>query len=267
MKKPQYTEEFYLKMMDESLVYSADRVLSVVLPKLPTINSVIDVGCGLGTWLVSLSRLKSRQVDIFGIDGPWLDPNLLVIPKDSFQAVDLSSKMPRIERRYDFAISLEVAEHLPPEKAEEFISFLAGLSDFVLFSAAIPFQGGTNHFNEQWQDYWAELFKQRGYIAVDFIRPAVWNDEKIPFHYRQNTILYSKEGRIKEINLPSLLDGKMLSISHPECYTTHARPGVKRAFRMFRASISRSIVRWFRGNKTPVERLGNYVGSRKWSFL
>ncbi|MCY4262184.1 MAG: hypothetical protein OXC97_02545 [Candidatus Dadabacteria bacterium] len=186
MKKPKYTEKFYLKRMDEKLIYSAGCTLSVVLPKLPPVRSVIDVGCGLGTWLASLIELENRQIDILGIDGPWIDPDLLVIPEDSFLAADLSLEIPRIERRYDLAISLEVAEHLLPEKSKEFISFLVGLSDFVLFSAAIPFQGGTNHFNEQWQSYWADLFEQEGYVPVDFIRPALWKDEKISFHYRQN---------------------------------------------------------------------------------
>ena len=250
MKKPRYTEKFYLKRMDEKLVYSADQTLSVVLPKLPPVNSVIDVGCGLGTWLVSLLELENRQIDILGIDGPWIDPDLLVIPEDSFLAADLSREIPRIEGRYDLAISLEVAEHLPPEKAEEFICFLTGLSDFVLFSAAIPFQGGTNHFNEQWQGYWAGLFEQEGYVPVDFIRPALWNDEKISFHYRQNTILYSKGDRVKEISLPSLLDGQMLSLSHPEYYTKHTHPGVKRAFRLFRGSIVRFIGRKLGGKKS-----------------
>ena len=243
MKKPQYTEKFYLKRMDEKLIYSADKTLSVVLPKLPPVNSVVDVGCGLGTWLLSLLRLQSQQVDILGIDGPWIDPDLLVIPKDRFLAVDLFLETPQIEGKYDLAICLEVAEHLPPEKAEEFISFLTSISDFVLFSAAIPFQGGTNHFNEQWQGYWADLFEQKGYVPIDFVRPALWNDDKISFHYRQNTILYSKGDRVKEMNLPSLLDGQMLSLSHPEYYTKHTHPGVKRAFRLFRGSIMRFIAR------------------------
>jgi len=238
-----YTEKFYLKLRDEKLAYSADKVLSVVLQNLPPVNSVIDVGCGVGTWLLSFLKSRNRQIDILGIDGPWVDSNLLAIPKDNFLAVDLSLEMPRIDKRYDLAISLEVAEHLPPEKAEEFVSFLTRLSDFVLFSAAIPFQGGTNHFNEQWQGYWASLFKQKNYVPVDFIRPVLWNDEKIPFHYRQNTILYSKQVRVKEIKLPSLLDGQMLSLSHPEYYTKHTHPGVKRAFRLFRAALRRFIAK------------------------
>ena len=241
MKEAGYTEDFYLRLKGKRVVYSAEKTLSVVIQKLPPVNSAVDVGSGIGTWLLSLLKLRNQELDILGIDGPWVNPDLLVIPKDNFLAVDLSLEMPRIDRKYDLAISLEVAEHLPPEKAEDFVSFLTGLSDFVLFSAAIPFQGGTNHFNERWQSYWADLFEKKGYVPADFIRPVLWNDDKILVHYKQNTILYSKEGRLKETKLAGSLDRRMLSLCHPECYAKHTRPGVKRAFRIFRGSIRRYI--------------------------
>ena len=56
----------------------------------------------------------------------------------------------QIDRRFDLALSLEVAEHLPPECGSEFVQTLTDLSSVILFSAAIPFQGGTDHLNEQW---------------------------------------------------------------------------------------------------------------------
>ena len=249
MEKTGYTEDFYLELTEEGVIYSAEKTLSVILSKLPPVNSAVDVGCGLGTWLIVLLKLRNQKVEILGIDGPWINRDLLVIPKDNFFAIDFSLETPRINGRYDLAISLEVAEHLPPEKAEEFTSFLTEISDFVLFSAAIPFQGGTNHFNERWQGYWADLFKQKGYLPVDLIRPVLWNDRKVSVHYKQNLILYAKKERVEEIKLPSILDGQMLSLSHPECYTKHARPGVKRAFRVFRESIRRSLARKLSGNK------------------
>lgn len=244
-----YAEDFYLDLMMERTVYSARKTLSTLLPRIPEVNSAVDVGCGPGTWLKVLSELRNREVEILGIDGPWVSHDSLMISEDNFHSVDFSIETPPVNRKYDLAISLEVAEHLPPERAEEFIGFLATLSDFVLFSAAIPFQGGTGHFNERWQDYWADLFGRKGLLPVDLVRPLLWSDEKVRVHYKQNAILYAREKKIKEIKLPSILDGRMLSLSHPECYTTHARPGVKRAFRMFRASIFRSIARRFGGNK------------------
>lgn len=56
-------------------------------------------------------------------------------------------------RRFDLAMTIEVAEHLTPVRADSFVEDLTRLSDVVLFSAAIPAQGGINHVNEQWQSY------------------------------------------------------------------------------------------------------------------
>jgi len=60
----------------------------------------------------------------------------------------------------------------------------------VLFSAAIPFQGGAGHVNERWPSYWAGLFARHAFVAIDVVRPHVWNDPTVAFWYAQNTILY-----------------------------------------------------------------------------
>ena len=246
--KPQprkkYTKDFYLDLTGEESNYSAEKVLSLLLSKLPPVNSVVDVGCGPGTWLTTLLKLRKQKIEILGIDGPWVNRDLLLIPRDSFVAVDISlEQFPVISRKYDLAISLEVAEHLSPQEAERFISFLTDISDFVLFSAAIPFQGGTNHFNERWQSYWAGLFAQKDYLPLDLIRPPLWNDSKVHVYYRQNSFLYIKKERIKEIKLPDIFDVQILSVAHPGMYIKNAHPGVKRAFRKLRESVKRSVAK------------------------
>ena len=244
MRKKEYTKDFYLDLTSEESNYSAERVLSLLLSKLPPVNSVVDVGCGLGTWLTTLLKLRKQKIEILGIDGPWVNHDLLVIPKDTFVAIDISlEQFPVITKRYDLAISLEVAEHLPPPQAEKLISFLTDISDFVLFSAAIPFQGGTNHFNERWQGYWAGLFAQKNYLPLDLVRPPLWNDSKIHVHYRQNSFLYAKKERVKEIKLPDIFDMQILSMAHPEMYIRHMYPGVKRAFKRLGKSVKRSIAK------------------------
>ena len=103
--------------------------------------------------------------------------------------------MPAVTRRYDLAISIEVAEHIEPGNAEEFVRLLTGLSDTVLFSAAIPGQGGTGHVNEQWPEYWAALFRASGYGAMDCLRTKIWDDAQIPFWYRQNCLIFAAQRR------------------------------------------------------------------------
>jgi SAM-dependent methyltransferase len=197
-------------------VYAAETVLGVLLPALPTVNSAIDVGCGVGTWLSVLAKRGITAVQ--GVDGPWVDVGNLAIPAPSFAHHDLRQDRD-FGRRFDLAISLEVAEHLPPERAAGFVRWLTQLSDIVLFSAATPRQGGRNHFNEQWQDYWAAIFAGQDYVPLDFIRAPIWNDTKIATWYRQNLLVYVRKTRLPEIRVPAGASSPgPLSIVHPEVF-------------------------------------------------
>lgn len=218
-----YSKDFY-KNRHEKTVYSANTILSILLEKIPEINSVIDVGCGVGTWLSVLQDMGIKEIK--GIDGNWVDKNLLVIPQNYFEQVDLSKEISK-QSRYDLAISLEVAEHLPATRAKEFVLFLTELSDFVLFSAAIPFQGGTSHVNEQWQHYWARLFEAQEYVVHDFIRSRIWHDNKIPFWYKQNILFFSRRNRSADLQFPhEVLNTPLtsLSIVHPDLYMSKIKP-------------------------------------------
>jgi hypothetical protein len=95
-----------------------------------------------------------------------------------------------IGRRFDLACSLEVAEHLSPSVADQLVLALVKAAPVVLFSAAIPRQGGTSHVNEQWASYWAEKFKRHGYVAIDCLRPALHGDRRVDWWYRQNALIY-----------------------------------------------------------------------------
>lgn len=216
-----YTQHFFADRHQRTS-HSASTILSVALETLPNVTSAVDVGCGVGTWL---SVLRTRGVmDIQGIDGAWVDSNLLVIPPESFLKADLTKPL-EVQRRFDLAISLEVAEHLPPECAEAFVATLVRLSDCVLFSAAIPHQGGRNHLNEQWQEYWAQLFARRGYQAIDAIRSRVWNDPGIDTWYKQNTLLFVKRERLPELRNVggAVSQAPMLSVVHPDLYLAKLR--------------------------------------------
>jgi SAM-dependent methyltransferase len=180
-----YDPAYYELMGNTSL--GAARQIVPAVASLVQPQSVVDVGCGTGTWL---SVFRERGIiDVLGIDGSYVQAQQLLIPKDRFLAHDLTKPI-SLGKRFDLAISLEVAEHLPADVASSFIDQLVGLSDIVLFSAAIPGQGGVHHINEQWQDYWRKLFEARGYTTVDFIRREFWQNPEVAFYYSQNMFLY-----------------------------------------------------------------------------
>jgi SAM-dependent methyltransferase len=150
--------------------------------------SVLDVGCGRGIWLTEWMR--KGVSDVYGIDGSYLDDSTLEIPRDRFIAQDLSQAF-WVGRPFDLVESLEVAEHLPEYAAESFIESLTRHSDVIMFSAAVPGQGGEYHVNEQPLEYWRGKFARRGYAAYDPFRPLLRNTFEVEPWYRYNLLLYA----------------------------------------------------------------------------
>lgn len=181
-----YNDQFYAGQASQAL--DAARVMLPSVLEIVPAESLIDVGCGLGGWPQAALELGVRKVE--GVDGAYVDLNSLLMPKDQFRPVDLS--MPGSLSglgQFELSISLEVAEHLPADRAQTFVDELTEFAPAVLFSAAIPYQGGTGHVNEQWPSYWAELFLAHDYRAID-LRRQFWGIEGVPNWYRQNMLLY-----------------------------------------------------------------------------
>jgi SAM-dependent methyltransferase len=170
-------------------------------------QTVLDVGCGTGTWLKIFSELR-EQIYLQGLDGDYIDRSKLTITKDWLKTMDLSKPF-NLNKRFDLVMSLEVAEHLPPSSDKDFISSLVNHGDTILFSAAVPMQGGDNHLHEKWPSYWSSLFAQHGYHAYDIIRPIIWNNNKVDRWYKQNTIVYSN--KVIEFKVETISD-----IVHPD---------------------------------------------------
>jgi SAM-dependent methyltransferase len=191
-----YNESFYQKQMNGSLMSA--KIIAPLVNKIITPASVIDIGCGVGTWL---SVFKELGVKIHGIDGDYVKTEMLLVDQSEFTSANLLQKIPPKDK-FDLAISLEVAEHLPNERADSFIQELCSIAPVVLFSAAIPFQGGVNHINEQWQDHWVDLFKKNDFYAFDAIRPQVNCNKNVSMHYRNNSLLFCHKDEI--LNHPEL---------------------------------------------------------------
>lgn len=190
--------------------YGAGVIARTVLGAMPSIQSVGDVGCSIGTFLKVFADAGVGNLQ--GFDARWVDQTRLVIPADAFKVVDLTAPMETSGHTFDLLVCLEVAEHLPEERAQSFVADLCAMSETVLFSAAIPGQGGVGHVNEQWQSYWCDLFAANGYRPHDHIRNAIWNDPGVPVWYRQNIMLYSK----RQLELP--VAGEMIDVVHPDQY-------------------------------------------------
>lgn len=151
-------------------------------------QTVLDVGCGEGHWL---AEFKRHGCEVVGLDGPHVQRDRLAIDPAEFVAVDLAHP-PVPGRRFDLALSLEVGEHLPPESARYYVASLVASAPVVVFSAAIPGQGGNGHVNEQWPGYWASLFREQLYVGTGALRWAFWNDPRVEVWYRQNLLVFAR---------------------------------------------------------------------------
>lgn len=183
----EYNREFFETRQDLAR-QSAERATAWLMELLAP-RSVIDVGCGTAGWLAAFRRRGVSE--ILGLDGDWVPRDQLEIPTNEFRVANLDGSL-QIKRQFDLAICLEVAEHISAAAGDALIRSLSGAAPVVLFSAAIPDQGGTGHINEQWPAYWIERFAQEGMIVVDCFRPRFWNDEGMAWWYAQNAFLFVK---------------------------------------------------------------------------
>lgn len=212
-----YSAQFFEGQRDGSFASAA-----VILPIVVDIfrpKSLVDVGCGQGTWTKTALALGIE--DQIGVDGEWARHALQISP-ERFRARDLGAPFD-LGRKFDIAISMEVGEHIAAENADVFVGNIVRHADAVVFSAAAPFQGGVHHVNEQWPTYWARKFAERDYRCFDFLRWRIWADRRIAAWYRQNVLIFANRHndtlmhRLETQAVEALPAG--VPVIHPEMWT------------------------------------------------
>lgn len=167
-----------------------------LMHSLMEIRSVADIGCARGTWLRVWRQ--SGIEDVIGVDGAYVDQELLEIPRERFVVCDISASF-ALGRQFDLAQCMEVAEHLPAARASGLVADLTKLAPVILFSAAPPGQGGEHHVNEQPISYWQGLFDACGFMTIDCLRPLLLRDPQVPIWYRNNSVIFASEAGIARI--------------------------------------------------------------------
>jgi len=140
------------------------------------VESVIDFGCASGYYLEGFHEQGAK---IKGYEYAYGNTKEF-IPEHIFDYVEFGdAQEPLSKEEYDMSFSIEVAEHILPEKSEQFVENLCKSSKrFVVFSAAPPGQGGTCHINERPFAEWESMFRLNGFHkngrGTQILREAVF---------------------------------------------------------------------------------------------
>ncbi|MGV2290662.1 methyltransferase domain-containing protein [Trinickia sp. YCB016] len=191
----EYDEIFY-RYQREGAARSARYVLPKVNAELQP-ESILDVGCGAGAWLSVHGELGMQ--DVVGIDGDYVDRSVLMFDESHFIPKDISKRFD-LGRTFDLVQCLEVGEHVPKSCSQVLVDNLVRHGKRVLFSAAVPGQGGENHVNEQGYDYWRKLFAKHDYMLFDFVRPLIGGDKRVEPWYRYNILLFVHVGEVGRLS-------------------------------------------------------------------
>ncbi|MGH7998280.1 MAG: class I SAM-dependent methyltransferase [Brasilonema sp.] len=152
-------------------------------------KTVADFGCGPGYLSRELAKLGVKVTAVDGFSQPnFSDLNV------EFHTVNLNDPIAIAnvfaEKKFDMAISLEVAEHLNPSVSSDLVNWLTQVAPVVVFSAAVPGQIGVGHINLQPRDFWHNEFTRHGFLCADRLREKLHKIPSIASWYRYNIVDY-----------------------------------------------------------------------------
>ncbi len=198
-----YTREYYTKH-DTASYQSAKAVLTKLSSYIKP-HSVIDLGCGSGTWCRAAAELW--EIPVTGIDQHAYYDCHMHIPETQYRQLDIRKEL--CNYRAELTICVEVIEHIDEAYEDIVLDNICSTSDNVLFSGALPFQGGTGHINEKPYSYWVDKFSARGFGLDERLRNGIWHNDAIAIWYRNNIMLLQKNNYRPKLNSP-------LDIIHPD---------------------------------------------------
>jgi SAM-dependent methyltransferase len=198
-----YDALFY-KYQREGASRSARALLPHVVGIL-RVRSVLDVGCGAGAWLAAYGDLAVS--DHLGVDGDYVDRSMLLVAATKFIPRDISIPFD-LARQFDLVQCLEVGEHIPTAASATLVDNIVRHGKLVLFSAAVPGQGGEDHINEQPYEFWRTLFAQRSFRLFDFLRPRIQGDDTIEPWYRRNVLFFAHDDALATL-APAIISARV----------------------------------------------------------
>ena len=125
------------------------------------VYSAIDFGCASGFYLLGMFN---NGAAIRGYEYAFENSKHLV-PDEIKSFIHYgNAQEDLVDDVWELAMSIEVAEHILPEKSDIFVNNLTESSHkYIIFSAAGPGDKGTGHINCRPFEEWVEMFDKNGF--------------------------------------------------------------------------------------------------------
>ena len=186
-----YDQDFLSTVIDQPATSAASVIAGSILRDFAP-KSILDVGCGSGAML---SVFCASSLAAKGFE--FADPALALCEERQLDVIKVDLRSPdtgHLPKGFDVALSMEVAEHLPRRSAAGYVELLCASAPVVVFTAAPPGQGGTDHLNEQPMAYWTKLFKQHSFYPAaelaDLWRHEWADSGKVAEWYTNNLMIF-----------------------------------------------------------------------------
>jgi SAM-dependent methyltransferase len=151
------------------------------------VNTVVDLGCGPG-WYVR--GLKDRGLTVEGFDGnPHTEEITAEMLDDGTccKVLDLTEPL-KLEKSFDYVVSLEVGEHIPVEFEQVLIDNITRHANKgIILSWAVEGQGGDGHVNCRNNDYIIKKLRDKGFEEDLFAKRYLRRCASLP--WMKNTIM------------------------------------------------------------------------------
>ncbi|MGE4489309.1 MAG: class I SAM-dependent methyltransferase [Kiritimatiellales bacterium] len=187
-----YSPRYYQTLVEPYVRTSAPQMAQSIFDTFRP-ASVIDVGCGSGALLAELHRQGVMRT--VGLDASEAGLDMARARGLDVYPFNITTDHWEENERFDVAVSMETAEHLPPESALRYVELLCSLAPVVICTAAHPGQGGIGHLNEQPQDYWIARFSEQD-MALDEQRVSnwqgVWRKAGVAGFYTNNLMIFRR---------------------------------------------------------------------------
>ena len=171
-KAHRYNDKYYKRHYDQYRGW--ENAVGKYVVDITLVSSIIDIGCGVGSYLEGAFHAGCKDIQGLEISFESAKPHIVedILPYISYG--DATQNL-GINRKFDCALSFEVAEHIEPSGTERFIDNLTSLSnDYIIMTAAPPGQAGTGHINLKPKEFWVDSLEAKGFKFQDQLVQIFW---------------------------------------------------------------------------------------------